>query len=58
MHDFEKHKEVIVEFKNAREVKIREHTVNVHVLDYNAVKADLKGHLNESMTAPELHLVL
>ena len=51
-HDLDEHKEAPVEFKDVRETKIREHMVNVHALDYDAVKADLKGHFNEFMADP------
>lgn len=49
MKEKEERKEAPID---AREAKVREHMVNVHKLDYNAVKADLKGHFNEFMANP------
>ena len=46
----EEHKEAPLEFKGAGAVHA--HMVNVHALNYNAVKADLKGHFNEFMADP------
>ena len=51
-HEFEKRKEAPVKFRDEREAKFQEHMVNVHLLDYNAVKADLKTHFNEFMADP------